>query len=134
MPTRTKRNLYKSVLSELNLKSGLFLSTSQVCHTGGIAIQIVRTIEEFNRPSLSVFAHLLTLWRKVLLTARVLIYRSIKNNCVHRMFYISESLRLWPPLVVLDRHCNKDYNLGKPNDNASEDFIVSTNINCLYFI
>lgn len=41
------------------------------------------------------------------------------------MIFFSETLRLWPSVVGLDRHCTKDYNLGKPNDTATEDYIVS---------
>lgn len=37
---------------------------------------------------------------------------------------VSESLRKWPPALALDRLCNKDYNLGKPNDKAPEDYII----------
>lgn len=40
-------------------------------------------------------------------------------------FCFSEVLRLYPPVVALDRQCIKDYNLGKPNDKATEDYIVS---------
>ncbi|XP_026488120.2 cytochrome P450 9e2-like [Vanessa tameamea] len=36
----------------------------------------------------------------------------------------SELLRLWPPAMALDRMCVKDYNLGKPNDKATEDYII----------
>ncbi|KAJ8728460.1 hypothetical protein PYW08_016845 [Mythimna loreyi] len=50
-------------------------------------------------------------------------------NSVQYMPYmdmvISELLRLWPPGLALDRLCTKDYNLGKPNANAEEDFIVT---------
>ncbi|CAH2105979.1 unnamed protein product [Euphydryas editha] len=36
----------------------------------------------------------------------------------------SEVLRLWPPGLALDRMCVKDYNLGKPNSKATEDYII----------
>ncbi|XP_064071987.1 cytochrome P450 9e2-like [Vanessa tameamea] len=36
----------------------------------------------------------------------------------------SEVLRLWPPGYGLDRICVKDYNMGKPNCDAKNDFIV----------
>lgn len=36
----------------------------------------------------------------------------------------SEVLRLWPPALALDRICVKDYNLGKPNSKATEDYII----------
>ncbi|KAM3966424.1 cytochrome P450 9e2-like [Aphomia sociella] len=37
---------------------------------------------------------------------------------------VSEILRLWPPAVAFDRLCIKDYNLGKPNSKATEDYII----------
>nr|ULR85603.1 cytochrome P450 [Spodoptera frugiperda] len=37
---------------------------------------------------------------------------------------VSEVLRLWPPFVMFDRECTRDYNLGKPNDSASREFVV----------
>ncbi|XP_073945699.1 cytochrome P450 9e2-like [Choristoneura fumiferana] len=37
---------------------------------------------------------------------------------------MSELLRLWTPGGFMDRICTKDYNLGKPNDSASEDYII----------
>ncbi|CAH1645268.1 unnamed protein product [Spodoptera littoralis] len=37
---------------------------------------------------------------------------------------VSEVLRKWPPFVIIDRECTKDYNLGKPNDSASREFVV----------
>lgn len=43
------------------------------------------------------------------------------------MFLFTELLRLWPPGVAMDRICNKDYNLGKPNEKAEKDFIVRKN-------
>uniref|UniRef100_A0A2A4JDS7 unspecific monooxygenase n=1 Tax=Heliothis virescens TaxID=7102 RepID=A0A2A4JDS7_HELVI len=49
-------------------------------------------------------------------------------NSIQNMQYmdmvVSELLRLWPPGIVLDRVCTKDYNLGKPNKNAEHDFII----------
>ncbi|KAJ2939820.1 hypothetical protein O0L34_g18014 [Tuta absoluta] len=37
---------------------------------------------------------------------------------------VSELLRMWPPASAIDRLCIKDYNLGKPNDTATEDYIM----------
>ncbi|CAG9785987.1 unnamed protein product [Diatraea saccharalis] len=49
-------------------------------------------------------------------------------NSIQKMAYmdmvVSESLRLWTPAVILDRICTKDYNLGKPNDLATQDYII----------
>ncbi|XP_073945642.1 cytochrome P450 9e2-like [Choristoneura fumiferana] len=49
-------------------------------------------------------------------------------NSIQSMTYmdmcVSELLRLWPPAVASDRLCNKDYNLGKPNAKATEDYIM----------
>ncbi|KAJ8728455.1 hypothetical protein PYW08_016840 [Mythimna loreyi] len=49
-------------------------------------------------------------------------------NTIQHMPYmdmvISESLRMWPPGLSLDRICTKDYNLGKPNENAEKDVII----------
>ncbi|KOB74839.1 Cytochrome P450, partial [Operophtera brumata] len=49
-------------------------------------------------------------------------------NSIQSMTYldmvVSESLRCWPAVVALDRICSKDYNCGKPNDKAKEDFII----------
>ncbi|XP_064071914.1 uncharacterized protein LOC113394864 [Vanessa tameamea] len=50
-------------------------------------------------------------------------FNSIQNMTYMDMV-ISEVLRLWPPAVALDRICTKDYNMGKPNDNAEKDFIM----------
>ncbi|XP_026318086.1 cytochrome P450 9e2-like [Hyposmocoma kahamanoa] len=50
-------------------------------------------------------------------------YNSIMNM-VYLDKVISEILRLWPPAILLDRYCTKDYNMGKPNDTATEDFII----------
>nr|AZJ25099.1 CYP9A121 [Cydia pomonella] len=47
---------------------------------------------------------------------------------VQRMSYldmvVSESLRRWPAAIATDRLCIKDYNLGKPNDEATTDYIM----------
>ncbi|KAI5652181.1 cytochrome p450 domain-containing protein [Phthorimaea operculella] len=49
-------------------------------------------------------------------------------NTIQEMKYMDmvmcELLRKYPPAVVLDRMCTKDYNLGKPNDEATSDFIL----------
>ncbi|CAB3252947.1 unnamed protein product [Arctia plantaginis] len=37
---------------------------------------------------------------------------------------ISEVIRLWHPSIILDRECNRDYDLGKPNKDADNDFII----------
>ncbi|XP_041978536.1 uncharacterized protein LOC121732648 [Aricia agestis] len=37
---------------------------------------------------------------------------------------VSEVLRLWPPALLTDRVCAKDYNLGRANDKASKDYII----------
>ncbi|KAJ8728449.1 hypothetical protein PYW08_016834 [Mythimna loreyi] len=50
-------------------------------------------------------------------------FNSIQNMTYMDMV-ISEVLRLWPPAVAMDRICNKDYNLGKPNEAAEKDFIL----------
>ncbi|XP_026318084.1 cytochrome P450 9e2-like [Hyposmocoma kahamanoa] len=50
-------------------------------------------------------------------------YNSIQNM-VYMDMVVSETMRLWPSGFLLDRHCTKDYNLGKPNDAATEDFII----------
>lgn len=39
--------------------------------------------------------------------------------------FLLEVLRMWPPAVAMDRSCTKDYNMGRPNDKAKRDFIVS---------
>ncbi|CAH0723080.1 unnamed protein product, partial [Brenthis ino] len=47
---------------------------------------------------------------------------------IQKMTYLdmvaSEVLRLWPPAIALDRVCSNDYNLGKPNDQVTKDYIV----------
>ncbi|XP_026318088.1 cytochrome P450 9e2-like [Hyposmocoma kahamanoa] len=50
-------------------------------------------------------------------------YNSIQNM-VYMDMVVSETLRLWPPSVFLDRYCNKDYNIGKPNEQASDDYVI----------
>ncbi|XP_026318087.1 cytochrome P450 9e2-like [Hyposmocoma kahamanoa] len=50
-------------------------------------------------------------------------YNSIQNM-VYMDMVVSETLRLWTAGFALDRCCTKDYNLGKPNDEATEDFII----------
>ncbi|XP_026324886.1 cytochrome P450 9e2-like [Hyposmocoma kahamanoa] len=50
-------------------------------------------------------------------------YNSIQNM-VYMDMVVSESLRLWPPAIATDRYCTKDYNLGKHNDKATEDYIM----------
>ncbi|CAH2105998.1 unnamed protein product [Euphydryas editha] len=46
------------------------------------------------------------------------------QNLTYMDMVISESLRMWPPLMQLDRVCVKDYNMGKPNPKAPKDYIV----------
>lgn len=50
----------------------------------------------------------------------LLSYHAITNS-----WLFPEMLRLWPPAIAMDRICLKDYNAGKPNSKATEDFIVS---------
>ncbi|XP_052740407.1 uncharacterized protein LOC112053802 [Bicyclus anynana] len=50
-------------------------------------------------------------------------YSAIQNMTYLDMV-VSEVLRKWPPALILDRMCVKDYNLGKPNDNATKDYII----------
>nr|BBE49545.1 cytochrome P450 monooxygenase [Adoxophyes honmai] len=49
-------------------------------------------------------------------------------NSVQHMTYldmvVSEVLRKWPGVAVVDRLCVKDYNLGKPNPKATNDIIL----------
>nr|BAM73826.1 cytochrome P450 [Bombyx mori] len=54
-------------------------------------------------------------------------YNSIQNM-VYLDMVVSEVLRLWPPVIALDRICVKDYNLGKPNDKSKEDFIIRKDV------
>ncbi|XP_022830610.1 cytochrome P450 9e2-like [Spodoptera litura] len=46
------------------------------------------------------------------------------QNMVYMDMVVSETLRLWPPAVTLDRICTKDYNMGKPNPKAEKDVIL----------
>ncbi|XP_013199514.1 cytochrome P450 9e2 [Amyelois transitella] len=55
-------------------------------------------------------------------------YNSIQNMTYMDMV-VSEVLRLWPPAILLDRKCIKDYNLGKPNENAKHDYIIRSGEN-----
>nr|AAD25104.1 cytochrome P450 CYP9A1v2 [Heliothis virescens] len=54
----------------------------------------------------------------------------IDYNVVQSMTYldmvVSEGLRLWPPAAVVDRVCVKDYNIGRPNEQATKDLIIHT--------
>ncbi|CAH1645264.1 unnamed protein product [Spodoptera littoralis] len=49
-------------------------------------------------------------------------------NSIQSMKYmdmvVSEVLRRWPTAVAGDRECIKDYNMGKPNKNSKEDYII----------
>lgn len=49
------------------------------------------------------------------------------------LLLFTELLRMWPPGIALDRICVKDYNLGKPNDTAERDFIVSKTKTNIFF-
>ncbi|CAH1645259.1 unnamed protein product [Spodoptera littoralis] len=46
------------------------------------------------------------------------------QNMVYMDMVVSETIRLWPPGIVLDRICTKDYNMGKPNPQAEKDYIL----------
>ncbi|XP_050683809.1 cytochrome P450 9e2-like isoform X7 [Leptidea sinapis] len=46
------------------------------------------------------------------------------QNMQYLDMVISEVLRLWPPGILLDRICCKDYNMGKPNKYEKRDFIL----------
>nr|AJN91176.1 cytochrome P450 monooxygenase CYP9A79 [Cnaphalocrocis medinalis] len=37
---------------------------------------------------------------------------------------VSEVLRMWTPGFLVDRICHKDYNLGRPNKHATQDYII----------
>ncbi|XP_013171919.1 PREDICTED: cytochrome P450 9e2-like [Papilio xuthus] len=50
-------------------------------------------------------------------------YTSIQNMKYLDMV-VSEVLRKWPPAVALDRLCLNNYNLGKPNKEATKDYII----------
>nr|ULR85618.1 cytochrome P450 [Spodoptera frugiperda] len=49
-------------------------------------------------------------------------------NSIQSMKYmdmvVSELLRLWPPLAVMDRESNRDYNMGRPSEDVEKDYIV----------
>ncbi|CAG5032346.1 unnamed protein product [Parnassius apollo] len=53
---------------------------------------------------------------------------NLSYNSIQSLKYldmvVSEVLRMWAPGVALDRLCIKDYNLGKPNKQAIEDYII----------
>ncbi|GBP26424.1 Cytochrome P450 9e2 [Eumeta japonica] len=46
------------------------------------------------------------------------------NQMTYLDMVLSESLRKWPPVPGLDRECQKQYNLGKPNREAKKDFYL----------
>ncbi|GBP26430.1 Cytochrome P450 9e2 [Eumeta japonica] len=46
------------------------------------------------------------------------------NQMTYLDMVLSESLRKWPPAPILDRECEKHYNLGRPHSNATKDFYV----------
>ncbi|CAB3252945.1 unnamed protein product [Arctia plantaginis] len=50
-------------------------------------------------------------------------YESLKEMEYLHMVML-EVLRLWHPSMILDRKCNRNYNLGKPNKDAKKDFVV----------
>ncbi|KAL0892689.1 hypothetical protein ABMA27_014408 [Loxostege sticticalis] len=50
-------------------------------------------------------------------------FNSIQNMTYMDMV-VSEVLRLWPPAIATDRTCIKDYNLGKPNSQATQDYYI----------
>ncbi|KAI5652183.1 cytochrome p450 domain-containing protein [Phthorimaea operculella] len=49
-------------------------------------------------------------------------------NTIQDMTYldmcVSEALRKWPSTIFIERKCVKDYNMGKPNPNATQDYII----------
>ncbi|CAH0750665.1 unnamed protein product [Diatraea saccharalis] len=51
-------------------------------------------------------------------------FATVEESVVETKTIKKESLRLWTPAVILDRICTKDYNLGKPNDLATQDYII----------
>ncbi|CAD0199598.1 unnamed protein product [Chrysodeixis includens] len=53
-------------------------------------------------------------------------FATVEESSVGQKELNRELLRRWPPAVAMDRVCNKDYNLGRPNDKADRDFIVSS--------
>lgn len=50
-------------------------------------------------------------------------FRSIQNMTYMDMV-VSETLRMWPPHLYLDRMCVKDFNLGKSHPRASQDYLM----------
>ncbi|GBP26426.1 Cytochrome P450 9e2 [Eumeta japonica] len=46
------------------------------------------------------------------------------NEMIYLDMVLSESLRKWPPAPSLDRVSQKEYNLGKPNREATKDFYL----------
>ncbi|CAH2269487.1 jg27298 [Pararge aegeria aegeria] len=46
------------------------------------------------------------------------------QNMTYMDMVVSEVLRLWPPVMVFDRVCVKDYNMGRPNNKATKDYII----------
>ncbi|KAJ8728456.1 hypothetical protein PYW08_016841 [Mythimna loreyi] len=52
----------------------------------------------------------------------------IDYNTLQDMMYldmvVSEVLRLWPCVTVVDRRCVKDYNFGKPNSQTTKDLVI----------
>ncbi|CAK1596644.1 unnamed protein product [Parnassius mnemosyne] len=50
-------------------------------------------------------------------------YNSVQNMKYMDMV-VSEILRKWPPVPVLDRTCRKDYNIGKPNKKSPHEYII----------
>ncbi|XP_075973982.1 cytochrome P450 9e2-like [Anticarsia gemmatalis] len=50
-------------------------------------------------------------------------FKSIQSMTYMDMV-VSEVLRKWPPAIGTDRQCLKDYNLGKPNPECKQDYIV----------
>lgn len=46
------------------------------------------------------------------------------NQMKYMDMVISEVLRKWPPAIATDRLCVKKYNLGKPNEKSTSDFIM----------
>ncbi|XP_063825192.1 cytochrome P450 9e2-like [Ostrinia nubilalis] len=51
-----------------------------------------------------------------------------KFESIQKMTYLDmvvcETLRMWPAAAMIDRVCVKDYNAGRPNKHATEDFVV----------
>lgn len=61
------------------------------------------------------------------------------QNMTYMDMVTSEVLRIWPPAMALDRICSNDYNIGKPNENAAQDYIVKKDevvyipVRCFHF-